>query len=90
MHDALTASDNATGADLLERIRAEVDTTVGEVRRIIDEFRPAVLHDTGLHVHWAAMSPGPPQASRSTSHCPTCHNFRRRWRSRPPASPKKR
>jgi len=48
MHDALTAGDGATGAELLDRIRGEVDITVGEVRRIIDGFRPAVLDDTGL------------------------------------------
>lgn len=48
MHDALNAGNNATGAELLDRIRAEVDTTVGEVRRIIDGFRPAVLDATGL------------------------------------------
>jgi len=48
LHDALAADDRATVTDLLDRIRAEVDTTVGEVRRIIDGFRPAVLDDTGL------------------------------------------
>jgi signal transduction histidine kinase len=48
LHDALASGDTATSAELLERIRAEVDATVGEVRRIIDGFRPAVLDDTGL------------------------------------------
>jgi signal transduction histidine kinase len=60
MHDALTAGDNTAGAVLLDRIRTEVDTTVGEVRRIIDGFRPAVLDDTGLvgalrrHAAWSS------------------------------------
>lgn len=48
LEDAAAAGDRGTAADLLSRIRLEVDTTVGEVRRIIDGLRPAVLDDTGL------------------------------------------
>ena len=48
LEDATSAGDSGTAANLLSRIQDEVDITVGEVRRIVDGLRPAVLDDTGL------------------------------------------
>ena len=87
LHDAVTAGRHATGADMLDRIRLEVDTTVGEVRRIIDGLRPAVLDDTGLagalRRHAAGASAARPRRRRL---CPSCRSCRRRSRPRPTAS----
>ena len=48
LDDAQRAGAESTVGELLGRIRAEVDSTVGEVRRIIEGFRPAALDETGL------------------------------------------
>jgi signal transduction histidine kinase len=48
LHDAQAAGDAATGEQLLGRIREEVATAVGEVRRILEDLRPAVLDRTRL------------------------------------------
>lgn len=48
LDDATAAGDDATAAELLRRIREEVAASVGEVRRIIDGLRPAVLDGVGL------------------------------------------
>ena len=45
---ALTVGDQPTATDLLTRISAEAGTAVGEVRRILDDLRPAALDDAGL------------------------------------------
>lgn len=45
---ALAARDDATVADLLERVRAEGQTAIADVRRILDDLRPAALDDVGL------------------------------------------
>jgi signal transduction histidine kinase len=53
--------------ELLARIREEVTTAVGEVRRILDDLRPAVLDSTRLpdaiRRHAAALSTGPVEVS---------------------------
>jgi signal transduction histidine kinase len=48
LQDAQTARDTAVAAQLLSRIREEVATAVGEVRRILEDLRPAVLDRTRL------------------------------------------
>ncbi len=48
LHDARAAGNDAAASELLARIREEVTTTVGEVRRILDDLRPAALDRTGL------------------------------------------
>jgi signal transduction histidine kinase len=48
LHDARAAGNQAAADQLLGRIREEVTTAVGEVRRILDDLRPAVLDRTGL------------------------------------------
>jgi signal transduction histidine kinase len=53
LQDARTADDQATADQLLARIRAEVTTAVGEVRRILDDLRPAALDATRLPDAWA-------------------------------------
>jgi len=45
---ALTVGDQPTATDLLTRISAEAGTAVGEVRRILDDLRPAALDDASL------------------------------------------
>ena len=45
---ALTVGDEPTAAELLSRVRAEAGTAVVEVRRILDDLRPAALDDAGL------------------------------------------
>ena len=52
---------------MLACIRDEVTTAVGEVRRILDDLRPAVLDSTRLpdaiRRHAAALSTGPVEVS---------------------------
>jgi signal transduction histidine kinase len=48
LQDAQTAGDAATAEQLLGCIRQEVATAVGEVRRILEDLRPAVLDRTRL------------------------------------------
>jgi signal transduction histidine kinase len=63
LEDARAAGNEATAAQLLARVREEVATAVGEVRRILDDLRPAVLDSTRLpdaiRHHAAAVSTGP-------------------------------
>jgi signal transduction histidine kinase len=67
LQDARAADDQATADQLLARIRQEVTTAVGEVRRILDDLRPAVLDGTRLpdaiRRHAAAISTGPIEVS---------------------------
>jgi signal transduction histidine kinase len=48
LDDATRAHDTSTALDLLDRIRTEVSTAIGEVHRILDELRPATLDELGL------------------------------------------
>ena len=48
LQDAVTSEDPTRATALLDRIRAEADLAVGEVRRIIDGLRPSVLDRAGL------------------------------------------
>jgi signal transduction histidine kinase len=63
LQDARATDDQATADQLLARIREEITTAVGEVRRILDDLRPAVLDRTRLpdaiRRHAAAISTGP-------------------------------
>jgi signal transduction histidine kinase len=45
---ALTVGDAPVASELLCRVRAEAGTAVVEVRRILDDLRPAALDDAGL------------------------------------------
>jgi len=67
LQDARAAGDQATADLLLARIRDEVTTAVGEVRRILDDLRPVVLDRTrlpdALRRHAAAVSTGPLEVS---------------------------
>jgi signal transduction histidine kinase len=67
LQDARAADDQAAADQLLARIREEVTTAVGEVRRILDDLRPAVLDSTrlpdALRRHAAAVSTGPLEVS---------------------------
>lgn len=47
---ALLDGDQPTASDVLGRVRAEAGTAVADVRRILDDLRPAVLDDTSLVV----------------------------------------
>jgi signal transduction histidine kinase len=71
LHDARATADQATADQLLARIREEVTTAVGEVRRILDDLRPAVLDRTRLpdaiRRHAAAISTGPIEVSVDTA-----------------------
>jgi signal transduction histidine kinase len=62
LQDAQAAGDAAAAEQLLGRIRAEVATAVGEVRRILEDLRPAVLDHTRLpnaiRQHAAAVATG--------------------------------
>lgn len=48
--DALAAEDDVTLSRLLDRLGAEVDLAVADVRRVIDDLRPADLDDGSLDV----------------------------------------
>lgn len=48
LEDALDSGDHATAQQLNRRTREEVRSAVSEVRRIIDDLRPATLDDSGL------------------------------------------
>ncbi|WP_281892619.1 sensor histidine kinase [Phytohabitans aurantiacus] len=48
LDDATRARDTSAALHLLDRLRSEVSTAVGEVRRILDELRPATLDEMGL------------------------------------------
>lgn len=48
LDDTTRAHDTSTALGLLDRIRSEVSTAIGEVRRILDELRPASLEAMGL------------------------------------------
>jgi signal transduction histidine kinase len=75
LQDAQAADDQATADQLLARIREEVATAVGEVRRILDDLRPAVLDRTRLpdaiRRHAAAVSSGPLEVSVDAADLPT-------------------
>jgi signal transduction histidine kinase len=76
LYDARAAEDQAAADQLLARIREEVATAVGEVRRILDDLRPAVLDSTRLpdaiRRHAAAISTGPVEVSvDAAAHLPT-------------------
>jgi len=62
LQDAQTTGDTAAAEQLLGRIRQEVATAVGEVRRILEDLRPAVLDHIRLpdavRQHAAAVAPG--------------------------------
>ena len=47
-HDALEADDTASASRMVERVRTEIVASVAEVRRIIDDLRPASLEEAGL------------------------------------------
>ena len=47
-HDALEADDRASATRMVERVRTEIVASVAEVRRIIDDLRPASLEEAGL------------------------------------------
>jgi signal transduction histidine kinase len=74
LQDALAAGREATADQLLARIREEVTTAVREVRRILDDLRPAVLDGTGLpdaiRRHAAAVSTGPLEVSVNAADLP--------------------
>jgi signal transduction histidine kinase len=74
LQDARAAGDQATTDQLLGRIREEVTTAVREVRRILDDLRPAVLDSTGLpgaiRRHAAAVSTGPLEVSVDAADLP--------------------
>jgi signal transduction histidine kinase len=67
LQDARAADDQGAADQLLARIREEVTTAVGEVRRILDDLRPAVLDSTRLpdaiRRQAAAVSTGPFEVS---------------------------
>ncbi|HEX8135035.1 MAG TPA: GAF domain-containing sensor histidine kinase, partial [Actinomycetes bacterium] len=67
LQDARATDDQATADQLLARIRDEVTMAVGEVRRILDDLRPAVLDRTRLpdaiRRHAAAVASGPLEVS---------------------------
>jgi signal transduction histidine kinase len=90
LQDARAADDQATADQLLARIRAEVTTAVGEVRRILDDLRPAVLDATRLPAairrHAAAVSTGPIEVSVDAADLPTLPRPSRRP---PTASPRR-
>jgi signal transduction histidine kinase len=48
LDDRTRANATTTATQLLDRIRAEVSTAIGEVRRILDGLRPAALDELGL------------------------------------------
>jgi signal transduction histidine kinase len=62
LQDAQAAGDVAASKELLGRIRQEVATAVGEIRRILENLRPAVLDRTRLsdavRQHAAAIAGG--------------------------------
>jgi signal transduction histidine kinase len=74
LHDSRTAGREAAADELLARIREEVTTAVGEVRRILDDLRPAVLDSTRLpdaiRRHAAAVSTGPIEVSVNAADLP--------------------
>jgi len=45
---ALARRDERTASELLHRIQAETDIAVHEIRRILDDLRPAALDEAGL------------------------------------------
>jgi len=75
LQDARAANDQGPADQLLARIRDEVTTAVGEVRRILDDLRPAVLDSTRLpdaiRRHAAALSTGPVEVSVDAGDLPT-------------------
>jgi len=62
LQDAQAVGDPAAAEQLLRRIRQEVATAVGEVRRILEDLRPAVLDRARLpdavRQHAAALATG--------------------------------
>jgi signal transduction histidine kinase len=62
LQDAQTAGDATVAEQLLGRICQEVATAVGEVRRILEDLRPALLDRAGLpdavRQHAAAVASG--------------------------------
>jgi signal transduction histidine kinase len=74
LQDAQAAGDAAAAGQLLGRIRQEVATAVGEVRRIIEDLRPAVLDHTRLpdavRQHAATVAPGQLEVSVDAGQLP--------------------
>ena len=74
LQDAQTAGDAAAAEQLLGRIRQEVATAVGEVRRILEDLRPAVLDRAGLpdavRQHAAAVASGQLEVSVDAGQLP--------------------
>jgi signal transduction histidine kinase len=74
LQDSRTAGREAAADELLARIREEVTTAVGEVRRILDDLRPAVLDSTRLpdaiRRHAAAVSTGPIEVAVNAADLP--------------------
>jgi hypothetical protein len=82
LQDAQAAGDAAAADQLLGRIREEVATAVSEVRRILEDLRPAVL-DRARLPHAVRSKPPSPPASWMSRSMPA--SFRRcRPMSRPP------
>ena len=48
LDDALAAGESATAGRLLDRVREEVGTGIAEVRRILEDLRPAMLDGADL------------------------------------------
>jgi len=48
LESALEARDDATASELLSRVRVEARTAVDDVRRILDDLRPAALDEASL------------------------------------------
>jgi signal transduction histidine kinase len=74
LQDAQTTGDAAAAEQLLGRIRQEVATAVGEVRRILEDLRPAVLDHTRLpdavRQHAAAVAPAQLEVSVDAGQLP--------------------
>jgi signal transduction histidine kinase len=74
LQDAQTAGDAAAAEQLLSRIRQEVVTAVGEVRRILEDLRPAVLDRIRLpdavRQHAAAIATGQLEVSVDAAQLP--------------------
>jgi signal transduction histidine kinase len=75
LQDAQATGDAAAAEQLLGRIRQEVTTAVGEVRRILEDLRPAVLDRTRLpdavRQHAAATTTGQLDVSVDAGQLPT-------------------
>jgi signal transduction histidine kinase len=75
LQDAQTAGNAAAAEQLLGRIRQEVVTAVGEVRRILEDLRPAVLDSARLpdavRQHAATVTTGQLEVSVDAGELPS-------------------